>query len=172
MRGLFLEADDAPVLVRFDHAKSFRRLCRIDFKRRNGHVRGRLDVLLEHLLVIHFVDVIAGQNENVIRLLTADRINVLVNGVRGPKIPVLRDTHLRRQHFDELPQTHQYGPTAPNVAVEAESLVLRQDEDTPQIAVETVREGYVDDAIDAAEWDGRFGAIAGERPKPLALAAS
>ncbi len=49
--------------------------------RRDGDVRTRRDVLLEHFLVIHFVDVIAGEDEDVIRLLAADGINVLVDGV-------------------------------------------------------------------------------------------
>ena len=40
-----------------------------------------------------------------------------------------------------------------------------------KIAIHAIREGDVDDAVDAAEWDGRFGAVARERPEPLALAA-
>ncbi len=86
-------------------------------------------------------------------------------------IPVLRDAHLRRQHFDEIAETHQGRPAAADVAVEAERLVLRQYKYAAQIAIQAIRKGDVDDAVDAAERDGRFGAVARERPEPLALAA-
>ena len=128
-------------------------------------------MLLEHLLIIHLVDVVAGKNEDVVRLLAADRIDVLVNGVGGSLIPVLRDAHLRRQDFDEFAEAHQRGPAVADVAVEAKRLVLRENEDAAQVAVEAVGERDVDDAVDAAEGNGGLGAVARERPEPFALAA-
>ena len=145
---------------------------RVDFDCGDGDVGAGFDVLLEHRLVIHFVDVVAGENEDVIRLLAADRIDVLVDGVRGALIPVLRNAHLRRQDFDEVAEPHQHGPAAANVPIEAERFVLREDEDAAQIAVQAVRERDVDDPIDAAKRHGGFGAVASERPEALALAAS
>ena len=58
-----------------------------------------------------------------------------------------------------------------DVAVEAEGFVLREDEDAAQIAIDAIGERDVDDAVDAAEGHGGLGAVAGERPQPLALAA-
>ena len=93
--GLFLETDDAPVFVRFDHAETSGGFPRRDFEGGDGDVCAGFDVLLEHLLIIHFVDVIAGEDEDEVRLLAADRIDVLVDGVGGALVPVLRDAHLR-----------------------------------------------------------------------------
>ena len=108
-------------------------------------------MLLEHRLVIHLVDVVAGKNEDVIGLLAADGIDVLIDGVGGALIPVLRDAHLRRQHFDEIAVAHQRRPAAADVAVEAQRFVLRENENAAQIAVEAIGKRDVDDAIDAAE---------------------
>ena len=171
MAGFSSKSDDAPVLVRFEHAEFSGGLGRIHFDGGDGDVRAGRDVLLEHLLVVHLVDVVAGEDEDVVGLLAADRIDVLVDGVGGALIPVLRDAHLGRQNFDEIAVAHQRGPAAADVAVEAERFVLGEDEDAAQVAIEAVREGEVDDAIDAAERDGGLGAVARERPEPLALAA-
>ena len=57
----FLESDDAPVLVGFDDAEFPGRLGRVHFNGRDSNVRSSSDVLLEHLLIIHLVDVIARQ---------------------------------------------------------------------------------------------------------------
>jgi hypothetical protein len=59
-------------------------------------------VLLHHLAVIHFVDVIAGEDENELGLLGADGINVLINGVGGSLIPLIADPLHGREDFDEL----------------------------------------------------------------------
>ena len=99
------------------------------------------------------------------------RIDILIDGVRGALIPVLRDAHLRRQHFDEVAVAHQGRPAPAHMAVEAERLVLRENENAAQVAIHAIGKRDIDDAVNAAERDGRFGAVARERPKPLALAA-
>src|SRR5208337_3338304 len=134
-------------------------------------VGARIDVLLEHLLVVHFVDVIAGKDEYVIRLLAADRINVLIHRIGGALIPVLRDAHLRGQNLDEIAHAHQRGPAPANMTIEAQSLVLGQYEYAAQVAIEAVRQGEIDDPKDSAERNRRLGAVTSKRPKPLPLAA-
>ncbi len=131
----------------------------------------RIDVLLQHLAVIHFVDVVAGENDGVVGTLAADGIDILVNGVRGAEIPTGGDAHLRRQDFDEVAESHQRRPPQTNMAVQAERLVLRENENAAQVAIDAIGQRDVDDAVNAAERDGGFGAVAGERPKPLPLAA-
>ena len=170
--GLFLEADDAPVLVGFEDAEFSGCGGRVHFDGRDGDVRAGFRVLLEHRLVIHLVDVVAGEDEDVVRLLAADGIDILIDGVGRALIPVLRDAHLRRQHLDEIAVAHESGPAAADVPVEAERLVLRENEDAAQVAIEAIGKREIDDAIDAAERNGRLGAVARERPKALALAAS
>ncbi len=142
----------------------------IDFEGGDGDVGAGFDVLLEHLLIIHFVNVVAGKNEDEIGLLGADGIDVLIDGVGGALIPVLRDAHLRSENFDEIAVAHQQRPAAAHVAIEAESFVLGENEDAAQIAIQAIGESDVNDAVDAAEGNGGFGAIAGERPKAFALA--
>src|SRR5277367_1432811 len=104
--GFFLEADDAPVLVGFEHAKTAGSLLGRDFERGDGDIRAGFNVLLEHLLVIHFVDVVAGEDEDEVGLFRADGIDVLINGVGGALVPVLGDAHLRSENFDEIAVTH------------------------------------------------------------------
>ena len=58
-----------------------------------------------------------------------------------------------------------------DVAVERKRFVLRQNEDAAQIAVDAVGKRDVDNAVDAAEGHGGLGAVARERPQPLALSA-
>ena len=168
----FLEADDAPVAIGFDHAETSGGFLGGDFEGGDGDFGAGFDVLLEHLLVIHFVDVVAGKNENEIRLLGADGINVLVDGVGGALIPVLGNAHLGRENFDEFAVAHERGPAAADVAIEAERFVLGKDEDAAEVAIEAVGKSDVDDAVDAAEGDGGLGAIAGKRPEAFALTAS
>jgi len=55
------------------------------------------------------------------------------------------------------------------MTAEAEGFVLRENEDAAEIGVDASGEGDVNDAIGGAERDGRFGAVASERPQSLAL---
>ena len=130
-------------------------------------------VLLEHLAVVHLVDVVAGKNEHVLGLLGADGVDVLVNGVGGAHVPVVAHALHGRQDLDEL--AHLAGHDVPafaDVAVERERLVLGEDVDPAQVGVDAVGERDVDDAVDAAEGDGGFGAVAGEGIEPFSRASS
>ncbi len=130
-------------------------------------------MLLEHELVVHLVDVVAGEKKDVLGTLAADGVDVLVDGIGGSLVPVLADALHGRQNFDELPKLAGDDlPGLADVAIEGERLVLGEDVDLAQSGVDAVGEGYVDDAVDAAEGDSGFGAVAGERIKPLACTAS
>ena len=59
-------------------------------------------MLLHHLAVVHFVDVVAGKNEHVLGLFRADGISILVNRIGGALIPLFADPLHGRKHFDEL----------------------------------------------------------------------
>ena len=171
-RGLFLESDDAPVRVGFDDAEAARRFLRRDFERGDGHVGSGIHMLLEHLLIIHFVDVVAGENDDVARVLAADRIDVLIHGIGGAQIPVRRNAHLRRQDFDEFAEAQQLRPALADVPVQRERFVLCQDEYAAEVAVDAVGKGNVNNSVDAAEGHGGLGAVARQRPEPLALSSS
>jgi len=102
MSGLFFEADDAPVLVDFNDAELVGGLGRGNLDGADGDVRAGIEMLLEHLGIVHFVDVIAGEDKNIFRAFAADGVDVLVDGVGGAAIPLFADAHLRRQNFDKF----------------------------------------------------------------------
>src|SRR5208283_5678594 len=89
--GLFLETYNSPVPVRFDNPKLLGRFLGRDFDRGDRNVGTGVNMLLKHLGVIHFVDVVAGKNEDVFGTFAANRVDVLINGVGSALIPLLRD---------------------------------------------------------------------------------
>src|ERR1700756_2483786 len=125
--GLFLEADDAPILIHFDHPELLGGLLHGNLDNSDGYIGSGVHMLIEHLGVIHLVDVIAGENENEFRSFAADGINVLIYGVSGALVPLLRDAHLRRKNFDVIAEAGKRRPAGTNVAVQAERLVLSED---------------------------------------------
>ena len=128
------------------------------------HRRAALLVEAQHLRVVHLVDVIAGQHDDVVRALLHDGIEVLVHGVGRALIPVLADALLRRQNLDELAELLRHdAPAHPDVAVERQRLVLRGDEDPAQPGVDAVAEREVDDAVRPAEKHRRLRAVPGQR---------
>ncbi len=168
---LFLEAGDAPVSIGFDNPELPRRFFRFDLNRRYGDVRSRFHMLLKHLAVIHFVDVVAGKNHHIAGALAADGINVLVDGIRSALIPALRNTHLRGNNFVEFTEARQTRPAIAHVPVQAQGLVLSQHEHAAQIGIEAVGKRDVNNAVHPAEGHGRLGAVAGQRPQTFPLPA-
>jgi len=55
MSGLFFEADDAPVFVDFDDTELVGGLGGWNLDGADGDVRAGIEMLLEHLGVVHFV---------------------------------------------------------------------------------------------------------------------
>ena len=170
-RGLLLEAGDALLLVDGDDAEA-RAVADRHFDRGEGDRGVPLLVEAEHAGVVHLVDVIAGQDDDVPRALARDRVQVLVDGVRRALVPVLADALLRRQDLDELAELLRDDvPAHADVAVERQRLVLRRDEDAAQPGVDAVAQGEVDDPVRPAEVDRRLGAILRQRIQALAGAA-
>ena len=140
--------------------------------RRQRHRGAALLVEAQHPRVVHLVDVVARQHDQVPRVLAHDRVEVLVDRVGGALVPVLADALLRRQDLDELAELLRHDvPAHADVPVERERLVLRGDEDAAQPGVDAVAQREVDDAVRPAEVDRRLGALLGQRIEPLAGAA-
>ena len=160
------------VVVDIDHAK-MAAFGRVGRQSGDGDVGAGIRVLLEHAPVIHFVDVVAGEDDHVLRLLGADGIDVLIDRVGRPHVPVFADPLHGRQDFDELADfAAENIPAFADLAIQRERLVLREDIDAAQAGVDAVGKRDVDDAVDAAEGNGWFGAVAGERIEALACASS
>src|ERR1700730_5267289 len=106
----FLEADDAPIFIGFNDPELASGFGGRNFDGSHGNVGAGQYMLLQHLGVVHFVDVVAGENENIFGTFAADRINVLVDRVGGALIPLLGDAHLRGKNFDKFAQAHERRP--------------------------------------------------------------
>src|SRR6266852_4494695 len=162
--GFFLEAHDAPVPVRFNDAELADGFGSGNFDGGDGAVGGGIDMLLKHFCVIHFVDVIAGEDENVFRALAADGINVLINGVGSALIPLLGDAHLRRENFDIFAEAHEGRPSGAEVADKAEGFVLSEYKYAMKIGINAIGESDVNNAVESAKGHGGLSAVAGEGP--------
>ena len=137
-RRFFLKAGNAIVRVNRHNAESIS-FAGIDLNGGQGHVGGQVNMLPEHEVIIHFVDVIAGEDQHVARLLRTDGINILINRVCGALVPLLADALHGRQHFDELSQfAGDDVPAFTNVAVEGEGLVLGENINPAQVGVNTI----------------------------------
>ena len=79
--GLLLELGDALVLIRDDDTEAGS-LFHGNRNRGNRHIRLVLLVEVQHGLVVHLVDMVAGENQNVVGIVAFYILEVLVNGVR------------------------------------------------------------------------------------------
>src|SRR5262249_34129180 len=111
--GFFLEPVHAMIAVDIDDAEAGDFVGR-DLNGGQRNIGGRVVVLLEHLAVVHLVDVVARENEHVLGLLGSDGVDVLVNRVGGAHVPVVAYALHGRQDFDEL--AHLAGNDAPALA--------------------------------------------------------
>src|SRR5882724_1142887 len=116
---LLFKTFDAPILVYFDYTELFGGFTGGNLDGGYRYVCSGVHMLLEHFGVVHFVDVIAREDENVFGTFAADGIDVLVDRVRRALIPLFGDAHLRREDFDVIAETRERRPASANVAIEA-----------------------------------------------------
>ena len=169
---LFEEGDDAVLVVDVHDAEAGRLHAR-HLEAADGDVGARIDVLLEHHLVVHLVDVVAGEHDDVVGAVAADDVDVLEDRVGGAGVPlVLRRALARRQDIEALVAFRpEEGPAALKVADEAVGLVLGGDRDAPDAGVKGIGQGEIDDARLAAEEHGGLGALVGQLHQPAAATA-
>ncbi len=130
-------------------------------------------VLDEHALVVHLVDVVARENDEVLGRVAVDDVDVLEHRVGGARVPlVLGDALARGQDVEALVAHRlQEVPAALQVADQAVRLVLRGDRDAPDAGVERVRQREIDDARLPAEVHGGLGPPFGQLHEPRAAPA-
>ncbi len=119
-----------------------------------------ISMLLQHDLIIHLVDVVAGEDYHIFRRAVADDVDVLKNGVGGAGVPLALGHALARRHNVEtfIAARPKEIPAAGQMPDEAVRFVLRRDADAANSGIQRVREREVDDAHFAAKIDRRFGA--------------
>jgi hypothetical protein len=115
--------------------------------------------------------VISGQDEDVLRILPYENVEILKNGVRRPPVPVLPDALLGGHNIDVLSHfAVEEVPSFLDVGRQGMRFVLGQNVDSADPGVDAVRQCEIDDAVDAAEGDGWLCAVAGEGVEAFALA--
>ena len=144
-----------------------------DLEASHRHVGVLLDVLHQHRLVIHLVDVIAGQDDDVFRRVARDDVDVLEHRVGRPGIPgAVRHPLARGQDVEALVALEpEEIPAALQMADQAVRLVLGRDADAADAGIERVGQREIDDPGLAAEVDRGLGAPFGQFEQAAALAA-
>ena len=85
--GLLDERGDVVVLVHGHNAEADRLHPR-HFEAGDGDVRAGLAMLLQDQLVVHLVDVVAGQDDHVFGRVALDDVDVLVDRIGGALVPL------------------------------------------------------------------------------------
>jgi hypothetical protein len=125
-------------------------------------------------LVIHLVDVVAGEDEDRVGRLVLDDVHVLEHRVRGAAVPLRHaaagDVRLEQLHAAavtvEVPR-----PAEADVVVEGTRVVLGQDDHVVDVRVHAVGQREIDDPVLAAERDRGLGTNGREDRETLALTA-
>ena len=100
--GLFLKGNNGAVLVDFhDAVGAGLRPGHLNAGYRQGLAAGNM--IQKQLGIIHLVDMIPGQNQNILLLMIPDNVQILINGISGAPVPVhLVHALLRRQQIQIL----------------------------------------------------------------------
>ena len=169
---LFDEIGDPPVVVD-PHDAECRGFLAGNFQTGHRHIGIFGDVVGQHFSVIHFVDMVAGKHQDIVRNIGAQDVEILVHRIGCSEIPVFFRGSLRRgQNIDKLLEAAvEETPAALDVPDQAVRLVLRRHADAADSGIYAVRQRKIDDAEFAAERHGRFGTPVGQVFQPAAAPA-
>ena len=131
-------------------------------------------MLLQHDFIVHFVDMIAGQNDDVVNAMAGNNVDILKDRIGGALIPAIFRDHLAGGQnietfialgAEEIPATLQM----PDQAV---GFILGGHADPPDAAIHGIGEGKIDDPRLAAKKYRRLGAPVGQFFEPRTAPAS
>ena len=156
-----------------EHQTEARSLLPRNFEGSDGAVGVLLFVIGEHLGVVHFIDVVAGENKNIFGRIAVDEVDVLIYGVRGVLVPLGalylliggKDMHAAVLSV-EIPRL-----TVADIVVELKRLILREHADGVYAGVDAVRQRKIDYPVLAAVGNGGFCHVLGQNTEPAALTA-
>ena len=132
-----------------------------------------LDVRFEELAEVHAVEMVAGEDEEVLGVEALEVARGLAHGVRRalePRRAVGR--LLGGEHFDEALREHVEPVGLRDVAVERRRVELRQHEDALEAGVQAVADRNVDQPVLARERHGGLRAHVRQREQARAAAAA
>ena len=157
---LFNELGNFPVVVDAHDTEAGGFLLRY-FDAGHRAFRAAVHVIGQHGGVVHLVDVVTRQDDDVFGfgVVGLQDVNVLINGVGGAAIPgFFVDALLGRHEIDKLIDfAAQEAPAALQVAQQAVRLVLRDDADAADARIHAVGQREVNDAELATKINRRFG---------------
>ena len=120
---------------------------------------------VKHLIIVHLVDVVAGENQKVFRVVGVDEIDILRNCICCSTVNIEACVSLLTGCKNE--NTTVLGVKSPqtalrNIAVEQYGLILCQNTNYVNTAVCTVAEREIDDAVFATVGDSRLCYVVGK----------
>lgn len=110
-------------------------------------------MVIQHLGVVHLVDVITGEDENIFGVVTLNKGDILADGIGGAGVPVTAAALL-------VGGQYKYAAVQPvqiprlavaQVFIEHQRLVLSQYAHSIYAGIDTVGKGEIDDAVFAAK---------------------
>ncbi|MPN54404.1 hypothetical protein SDC9_202074 [bioreactor metagenome] len=128
---------------------------------------------IDHGVVIHFIYMVARKHQQVFGLVTVDKVNVLVYGVRGPGVPFAPLVfHIGRQ-YERASRNIVQVPGRPrsDIRVEFQRLVLGQHPHCVQSGMDAVGKRKINDLIFAAVRYRGLGPVFGQNAQAASLPA-
>ena len=139
----------------------------------DGDVRPGLDVLVDHLAEIHAIQLVAAQDDEIIKIVVQKVHQIFPHRVRRAFIPRrVGERLLRREDFHKAARELVEFVRARNVPVQRRGIELRQNVNAPEAGVDAVGDRDVHEAVFSGERHGGFGAVFGQRKQARALAAA
>src|SRR5690606_2756209 len=170
--GLFVKLGDAVrvVLLRDPEARG---LFGANWSHLDRDLRLRLLVMLQNVAIVHPIELVAGENDDVAMREVGDMGDGAPDGVGSALVPELgRRRLLGGEQGDEATAYPVEDVAARDVIVQARGVVLRKNEYAVQLRVDAVGDGHVYQPVFAGQRDGRVGTINGEREAPGAGSAA
>ena len=169
---LFGKARDAHVLIDGHDAEAAGLLPRHGLDR-NGEIRAHELVEVEHQVIVHLVEMVAGEDDDILGVVAVEKVDVVVNRVGGAFIPFAAGLRgIRRENVHAAPGRVQIPRRArAEIPVEQRRLILDQHADGVNAGVDAVGKGKIDHAVFPAERNGRLGDLLRQNTQTAALAA-
>jgi hypothetical protein len=172
--GFLDKIDHAVAFVHLDNPKPAGLVHR-HADRADGGVGLLLTVKLYEHVVVHLVDMVAGQDQHAVRAAMPHEVEILHHRVAIPSIPVgVVAPLIRLENLDASGECaiQVPGATFPDVIDQAVRTILGEDQHVEYAGVDAVAQGKIDDPVFAGEGYGRLGAFGGQRGQPCPRAAS
>ena len=122
----------------------------------------------EHVLVVHTIELVAREDEDVLRILALEEADVLSDGVSGARIPGAAGLGgVRRKNGDAAVALVEVPSLArAEIGVEEVGTILREDADGADAGVRAVGEHEVDDPVLTAERHCRLRDLTRQNAEP------